>query len=71
MKIRMLETTFFEGNHYKRDEEYDVDESTAFALGPSAKILEAAKKGKKAAKKMVESAKNTAMTGVETGIENK
>lgn len=37
MKIRMLETTYFEGKNYFKNQEYEVEESVASALGPSAR----------------------------------
>ena len=43
MKIKMLETTVFEGQRYEAGKEYEIEEEKAKALGASVKIIETAK----------------------------
>jgi len=59
MRIKMIETTVFEGIKYEKEKEYEVEKETAKALGSSAKIIKEEKT------KIIDESKNTMMTGKE------
>jgi len=59
MRIKMIETTIFEGIKYEKEKEYEVEKETAQALGSSAKIIKEEKT------KIIDDSKNTMITGKE------
>jgi len=62
MKIKMIETTIFEGVRYEKGKKYNVAKEKAQALGSSAVILEEEKKEKT---KIVDDAKNAMISDEE------
>jgi hypothetical protein len=69
LKVKMLETTGFEGMDYLRGDTYEVTEETAAALGSSVEVIGKVKEKKEPeteAKAVVKPAKNKMMSPVET-----
>jgi len=63
MRIKMIETTIFEGVRYEKGKKYNVPKEKAQALGSSAVILEEEKKEKT---KIVDDAKNAMISDEES-----
>ena len=63
MRIKMIETTIFEGVRYEKGKKYNVPKEKAQALGSSAVILEEEKKEKT---KIVDEAKNAMISDEES-----
>jgi len=64
MKIKMVETTIFEGVRYEKGKKYNIAKEKALALGSSAIILEEEKKEEKT--KIIDDAKNTMISREES-----